>query len=170
MAVQLQMYPRAEIQKAKELVSAEDADPNIAEPREWGENLNLIKNGKVAIVVVESNAERIEREKEEARQQELAKSALKRNVGANYTIIGDSNEECLIYARRVTGKNIHGYAGNVQPTHYDPKVGDVALFQYGHVGAVIAVVGDKVIVRHSNYIKGKIIETTHYISEMRGFV
>jgi surface antigen len=90
-------------------------------------------------------------------------------VGA-IKVVGNSTAQCVVYTREATGKDIHGYAGNIQPTHYDPKVGDVALFTYGHVGWVTKVEGDLIVVRHSNYIKGKIVETTHSISEMRGFV
>ena len=96
--------------------------------------------------------------------------------GTSYTgngsveIIGESNEECVIYARRITGNNkIHGYAGNLQPEGQEPKVGSVAL-ERGHVSVVVAILDDEIIINDANYIKHKITKRKVPKSSIRGYI
>lgn len=86
------------------------------------------------------------------------------------TIIGESNDECVIYARRITGnQKIRGYAGNLQPEGQEPKEGSVAL-ERGHVSVVVAILDDKVILNDANYLKGKITQRIVSKSSIKGYI
>ncbi len=167
LSVQLQTYPRAEVQKTvetkqTELVSATDAEPNIRKLAEAGSNLELIEKGKVAIVVGESEVEK--KEKEAIRQQEIDKSALKRNVGA-IKVVGTYYGWCTDYVKS-QGKYLpSGYdtAGNLPAIKRLPQVGDAMVTYEGRVGHVVLVTsvnGDYVKIREANYIHGAITERT----------
>ena len=99
-----------------------------------------------------------------------------RDRGSSYTgngqvtIIGESNEECVIFARRITGnQKIRGYAGNLQPEGQEPKEGSVAL-EMGHVSVVVAVLDDKVVLNDANYIRGKITQRVVDRGSIRGYI
>lgn len=87
-------------------------------------------------------------------------------------IIGDSYEQCVIYVQRVTGdRRAHGYAGDLQPTGSEPRVGAVALERdYGHVSLVVAVEGDYVVLHDANWVKGHITERRVLASTQRGYI
>ena len=117
---------------------------------------------KVEIIVGRSNYE-IRLEQERAR-------------GGSYTgngevtVIGESNEQCILYVRRITGnEKIHGYAGNLQPEGQEPKVGSVAL-ERSHVSVVVAVLDNKVILHDANYIRGKITQRKVSKNSIRGYI
>lgn len=123
---------------------------------------------KVEIILGKSN--------EQIRQEQQVRDQQERDRGLSYTgngsveIIGESDEECVIYARRITGNpKIRGYAGNLQPEGQEPKVGSVAL-ERGHVSVVIAVLDDEIILNDANYIKHKITKRQVLKSSIRGYI
>ena len=96
--------------------------------------------------------------------------------GSSYTgngsveVIGESSEQCIIFARRITGNNkIHGYAGNLEPEGEEPVVGSVAL-ERGHVSVVVAILDDKIILNDSNFIRGKITKRIVSKNSIRGYI
>lgn len=87
-------------------------------------------------------------------------------------IIGKSNEQCVIYARRITGnQKIRGYAGNLKPEGHEPRIGAGALDKrYGHVAVVIAIDGEWLIIHDANYKPGFITERRVHKSTQRGYI
>jgi hypothetical protein len=130
---------------------------------------------KVAILLGESEVQKKERDEREA--EEIKKRTIKKiKKGSSYTgngtakIIGESNEQCVVFARRITGNaKIHGYAGNIPPETQTPSVGAVAL-ESGHVSVVVAVADSFIIVHEANYIRSKITERKVPLNKIRGFV
>lgn len=113
---------------------------------------------------------------EQIRQEQQVRDQQERDRGLSYTgngsveIIGESDEECVIYARRITGNpKIRGYAGNLQPEGQEPKEGSVAL-ERGHVSVVVAILDDKVILNDANYLKGKITQRIVSKSSIKGYI
>lgn len=92
--------------------------------------------------------------------------------GEYVKVIGSSNEQCVITARELTGnKKIRGYAGNLKPDGYDPRVGAASLEKsVGHVSVVVAIDGDYIILIDSNWIKGKLTERKVHKSTQRGYI
>lgn len=85
--------------------------------------------------------------------------------------VGTSYEQCVPFARELSGVQIRGYAGNIQPNAYDPKVGAVALTAgYGHAAVVTGVDGDNITIKEANYVPGQITERTIPASSLRGYV
>jgi len=85
-------------------------------------------------------------------------------------VIGESFEQCVIYARRITGNSkISGYAGNLRPEGHEPKIGAVAL-ERGHVSVVMALSGDYIILHDANYRRGKITERKVSRNSIRGYI
>ena len=97
---------------------------------------------------------------------------VQRPTSGNIEIIGTSYEQCVIYAKRVTGINKSlGYAGNTQPEGYEPKVGSIALQRsLGHAVAVESITSDGIIATESNYWRGYI--TRRYIPywDIKGYI
>jgi len=87
-------------------------------------------------------------------------------------VIGYSNEQCVVYARRISGIPIHGYAGNLQPNAYAPKVGALALERaYGHISVIVAIQSDGTLVLNdANWLTGKITERVVPPTQERGFI
>jgi hypothetical protein len=120
---------------------------------------------KIEIVVGESNVQR------EAREP-LAKSVRGLSYTGNGTVkvIGQSSEQCVIFARRVTGNaKIHGYAGNLQSEGQEPKVG-AAVLEKGHVSVLVAISGNMLVVHDANYLRGKITERVVSPNNIRGYI
>jgi hypothetical protein len=89
---------------------------------------------------------------------------------SNLKIVGKSNEQCVIYARRITGnQKIKGYAGNLKPEGYEPKVGAIAL-EKGHVSVIVGVYTDSVLVKEANFIHGYLTQRVVEISQLRGII
>lgn len=87
------------------------------------------------------------------------------------TVIGTSYEQCLPWAREQTGIQIHGYAGDVQPTQSAPRVGGIALDRFfGHASVVVGIDGDSIIVHEANFVRGKITERRVSQAAIRGYV
>lgn len=85
--------------------------------------------------------------------------------------VGTSYEQCVPFARELSGVQIRGYAGNIQPNAYEAKVGAVALTAgYGHAAVVTGVDGDNVTIKEANYVPGQITERTIPASSLRGYV
>lgn len=87
-------------------------------------------------------------------------------------IIGYSNEQCVIYVQRMRGdRAAHGYAGDLQPQGYEPRVGAVALERsVGHVSLVMAIDGEYLILHDTNWVKGSITERRVHKSTQRGYI
>lgn len=87
-------------------------------------------------------------------------------------IIGKSNEECVIYVRRVTGNaKIRGYAGNLKPEGQEYQKGAAVLFRnQGHVGHGVDRKPGFTLVEDTNWEKGKV--TRHWVadSNIRGYI
>jgi hypothetical protein len=91
--------------------------------------------------------------------------------GSRASSAGTSYEQCIPFARRVSGVQVRGYAGDVQPNSSEASVGSVALFSsYGHAAVVTGVNGDSVTIKEANYVPGKITERTVPKSQLRGYV
>ena len=90
--------------------------------------------------------------------------------GYDIKVVGTSWEECVIYAKRITGitRSI-GYAGYAKPQGQDTKIGSIAL-EKGHASVVIADYGDSIRVREANYKRGKITERTIPKNQIRGYI
>jgi hypothetical protein len=90
--------------------------------------------------------------------------------GQNVQIVGYSNEQCVIYFKRVTGYNASlGYAGNIKPNSQTPQIGSGAL-ERGHISLVISIGDDWIRVRESNWIRGAVTERTINKSNIRGYL
>lgn len=87
-------------------------------------------------------------------------------------IIADSSEQCVVYARRVTGNaKIHGYAGTLKPEGQTPVVGAVALERdYGHVSVVVSIEGDWITLHDANWVKGHVTERKVLRSTQKGYI
>lgn len=107
-----------------------------------------------------------------AAQKKLAEQRSEQKQAEYVKIIGVSYEQCVIYAKRITGNSkIRGYAGDLQPEGQEPKVGAAALdARYGHVEVVVAVEGDYLILHGANLITGKITERRVHKSTQRGYI
>jgi hypothetical protein len=88
-----------------------------------------------------------------------AKISLPVKSNVKVTIIGKSNEQCVVYARRISGKDVSGVAKNNLVNTESPSVGDVVKLNEGRVGHLAVVVGlqdDNIIINEANYVKGYI--------------
>lgn len=119
--------------------------------------------------------EKIKKEMEDKRRRdtiEREQSPSLRNAPSGTKVVGISYEQCVIFAKRVTGitKTI-GYAGKASPEGFTPKVGVIALEKkYGHAMAVVAVNSDGILINESNFVKGKITERFIPYSDVRGYI
>lgn len=105
-------------------------------------------------------------------QEKAQISQPKQREANSVVVIGKSNEQCVIYARRITGNaKVRGYAGNLKSEGSEPKVGAIALEKsVGHVSIVIAINGDYLILHDSNWKKGSITERRVHKSTQRGYI
>lgn len=136
---------------------------------------------KIEIVQGESEYNRVQREEQEKREKEEREKELKKRTVrsspayssyAGAEVIGTSYEECVIYAKRVTGINkTLGYAGNTRSEGQEPRVGAIALEQrYGHAMVVQEIRPDGIVITESNFIRGKITRRTIPYWDVRGYV
>lgn len=127
------------------------------------------KAANAAKIKAEKEAERI---KHLAAQRKLAEQRSEQKQAEYVRIIGNSYEQCVVYARRISGNaKIKGYAGDLQPEGQEPKVGAAALDgRYGHVEIVVAVEGDYVVLHGANLITGHITERRVHKSTQRGYI
>lgn len=90
----------------------------------------------------------------------------------NVEYIGESYEQCIIYAKRVTGINkVLGYAGDTQPEGYEPRVGAIALeLSYGHGMVVESIQEDGIVITESNYRPGFITRRFVPYWDIKGYV
>lgn len=87
-------------------------------------------------------------------------------------VIGTSYEQCVIYAKRMTGitKSI-GYAGSAKPDGFEPKVGSIALERsIGHAVVVEDILDNGIVATESNYTKGKITRRFIEFNDIRGYI
>lgn len=93
------------------------------------------------------------------------------SYSSTITVIGTSYEQCVPWARANSGVQIHGYAGDIQPTQSTPQVGGVALDRFfGHASVVVGVGDGYIIVHEANYVRGKITERRVSTDAIRGYV
>jgi len=93
------------------------------------------------------------------------------SISSEVTIIGTSFEQCVPWAREQTGINIRGYAGDIQSTQSDPRVGGIALDRFfGHASVVVGIGDNYIIVHEANWIHGKITERKVSKAAIRGYV
>lgn len=94
-----------------------------------------------------------------------------RRSSSGKAVVGNSYEQCVPFARELSGVQVRGYAGNIRPNSQEASVGSVALFAgYGHAAVVTGVNGDSVTIKEANYVPGKITERTVPKSQLRGYV
>ena len=70
---------------------------------------------------------------------------------------------CVACVRAMTGRSQNGNAGTWRASHSTPRVGDIMIWRpgqqgagsAGHVGVVVGIKGNKVIVRHCNWGGGQ---------------
>lgn len=127
------------------------------------------QKAKAAKIAAEKEAERM---KHTAAEKSLAVGRSEQKQAEYVRIIGTSREQCVIYAKRITGNpKIRGYAGDLQPDGQEPRVGAGALERnYGHVSVVIAIEGDYLILHDANYSTGHITERRVHKSTQRGYI
>jgi hypothetical protein len=122
-----------------------------------------------AKILAEKETQRI---KYLASQKKTVKSQSDAKSGVYVKIIGESNEQCVVYAHRISGNNkIRGYAGNLVAEGLVPKVGALALEKdHGHVSIVVSIDGDFLILHDANWVRGSITERRVLASTQRGFI
>ena len=127
------------------------------------------KQAAAAKLAAEKEAERI---KHTAAQKKLAETHPEQKQAESVRIIGYSREQCVIYVQRMRGdRAAQGYAGDLKPQGYEPRVGAVALERnYGHVSLVISIEGDYLVLHDANWIVGAITERRVYKSTQRGYI
>lgn len=87
-------------------------------------------------------------------------------------VIGDSREDCVTYAKRVTGiQRTIGNGGRAGINSDSPTVGAIGV-QSGVVHAVVveSIQGNQITVIEANWVKGHITRRTLDISEFKGFI
>lgn len=87
-------------------------------------------------------------------------------------VIGSSNLSCVPYFKKKSNiTRSLGYAGNITSQGNEPKIGSGALWKdYGHIGYVVAVENNIIIVEDSNWVKGKVTLHRLSVDNFRGFI
>ena len=87
-------------------------------------------------------------------------------------IIGESNLQCVEYYKQRAGiSRSLGYAGRIKSQGDTPVVGAGALWKgVGHIGYVVAVFDNYLIVEDANWYKGKITRHILPYDSFRGFI
>lgn len=107
----------------------------------------------------------------QARATTNTSTTVRATYSTDITVIGISYEQCVPWARANSGIGIHGYAGNIEATQSEPRIGAVALDRFfGHASVVVGVGDGYVIVHEANYIRGKITERRVSSAAIRGYV
>ncbi len=91
---------------------------------------------------------------------------------SNVTIIGKSNLQCVIYAKKATGidRSI-GYAGRAKADGTEPRVGAIGLMKYwGHAVVIEEINGDSLTITEANWVKGAIDRRVLKTSDFRGYI
>lgn len=116
----------------------------------------------------------VDRRRTEQSAKELAsKGSYQR--GRSYTsgqaeVIGESSEQCVIYAKRRSGiTRTIGYAGYAKTQGTTPQVGSIGI-EKGHAVFVEEIDGDKITITESNYYAGKITKRILLASQIRGYI
>lgn len=134
---------------------------------------------KIEIVLGESNSQKQEREareerarEEQARQAKIEKNKQPYKYDSTVTVIGDSYEQCTVYAKRVSGNpKAGGFASKKVPEGQEPKIGAIALERnYGHVSVVVGVDGDYITLHDANWVRGHITERRVHKDTQRGYI
>jgi len=114
---------------------------------------------------------RIERDNQTKRET-ISRQSPSLRYDPEVKIIGESSEQCVQYFKRVSGiQRPLGYAGSIQSQGQEPRVGAGALWKnYGHIGYVVVIEGDYLIINDSNWLKGKITQHRLLMSDVRGFI
>ena len=119
----------------------------------------------------------------EVRERELQRVASlhqrsQTSYGESYTggeaqVIGYSNEQCVIYAKRKSGiSRSIGYAGYAQTQGTTPQAGAIGIEKnkVGHAVYIEEVMVDKVRISEANYFKGKITTRVLSTNQIRGYI
>ena len=101
---------------------------------------------------------------------EVPKKTPYRPLQGSVTIVGVSYEQCVVYARRITGnQKIRGWAGALRAEGSTAQVGAIAL-ESGHVSIVKEVNGNTVLVEESNFRSGYITQRSISVTSLLGFI
>jgi len=94
------------------------------------------------------------------------------NMQDDVEVIGTSYEQCVVFYKRMSGRTDSlGYAGNIKPEGFEPRIGAGALWRgIGHIGFVTQIDGDMITVEDSNWIRGKVTRHTLPSSSFRGYI
>jgi hypothetical protein len=114
--------------------------------------------------------QRIEKERQEKlRIEENRKAAL---TGAVVLVRRDNTNNCVMYARRVTGINRPlGYGGKRAIQGETPKVGAIGVVNRGrHAVVVKEITGNYITVEESNVVKGWITRRVLPKNNFLGFI
>ena len=135
-----------------------------------GDSRDTDNNNRVFIPGMSNNQKVLERLEEEQRVQQARTSESFTGYGSDIKVVGESWDQCVIYAKRVTGiTRSLGYAGTIKPQTQEAKIGAIAL-EWNHASVVIADYGDSIRVKEANWIKSKITERTVPKSRIRGYI
>jgi hypothetical protein len=93
--------------------------------------------------------------------------------GSGLEIVGDSSEQCVVYAKRRSGiTRTIGYAGNARIQGSTPQVGAIGIekSKIGHAVYVEAIDGDNIIITEANYKAGTITKRVLALSQIKGYI
>ncbi len=117
--------------------------------------------------------------KQEEEKQRREVIAREKKLWSSYTdhgdaeIIGVSNEQCVEYAKRISGINRSlGYAGTALIQGYEPKIGAIGIEKsiVGHAVYIENIIGDNAIITESNYKPGKITRRVLPLNLIKGYI
>lgn len=118
--------------------------------------------------------QREEKEEKERKEKEILKQQTQSYTGyGNPVIIGESWEQCVIYAKRKSGiTRPIGYAGTAKIDGYEPREGAIGIEKSntGHAIFIEKIIGTEAIISESNYIKGKITQRILPLDRIRGYI
>lgn len=155
--------------------ATEEQERQLAEKKRLDDEnqRKIVEKAKIEAQKRAETAKHIAAQKKlEISQREQSQPISQPKQASSVRIIGKSREQCVIYARRITGISaIQGYAGDIRSQGSEPRVGAGALERnYGHVSVVVAIDGDYLILHDANYIVGAITERRVHKSTQRGYI
>ena len=98
---------------------------------------------------------------------------IKRASTSDVEIIGVSSDQCVVFARAITGnEKIKGYAGNLQPEGQEPRIGAIALERsVGHVSVLTDILPDgRLVLKDANWDSGYITKRIVSPESERGYI
>lgn len=130
---------------------------------QYQQEIRIAEEARIAEVA------RIERERQEKLKQENKKAAL---TGAVVLVRRDNTNNCVMYARRVTGINRPlGYGGKRAIQGETPKVGAIGVVNQGRHAVVVKQVLDSyIVIEESNVVRGWITRRVLPKNNFLGFI